>query len=226
MERKLLEGMFLYEIVLLLLGVLLFIVVLVILVIKTLTGQPITVVMPFFVLPVLMIGFPGIQNFKFMNGLAEVEMRAEEITKNPGNKELEKKQKLQIELLSSRPIRHPENQLIMAEAYESINALEKAKQYTQRVIDKQPDNTDAMRLESRITIKENINRLEQNPMDSQAKQIIKNEISRLEIKPETKQEDLITLARGNMAIGNTQRAQMYADSVKKINPRIQKPFDR
>jgi hypothetical protein len=223
MESTLFEGMFLYEITLLLLGVLLFLVMIVILVIKASTRQPIMVVIPFFIIPVLMVGFPGIQNFKFMNGLAEVEMRSDEIARGQENAELRSEQRRQLELLSLRPIRHPDNQFIMAEAFEAIGDLEEAKHYNELVIEQQPDNRDANRLQSRLFIQENIDRIRANPQDVQASRNIRNEISTLENKSELKTQDLIMLSRGNQAIGDTQRARMYEDSVRIINPGISIP---
>jgi predicted negative regulator of RcsB-dependent stress response len=82
---KIFEGLLSYEIVLLTLGVLLFVVLLGLLVYSVMKQTPTTSIATLFVLPILMVGFPSVQKFKFENLEVEV-ARAEQLASaNPAD---------------------------------------------------------------------------------------------------------------------------------------------
>lgn len=77
------EGLHNYEIVLLTLGVALFVVLLFLLIYCVIKKRPLKGLFLFFILPILMIGFPGIQKIKFESNGAELDKIATETKKNP-----------------------------------------------------------------------------------------------------------------------------------------------
>jgi len=80
---KLLEGLLLYEIVLLALGVILFLALVWVLVYSVLRKRGIASLLFFFLLPVVMIGFPAIQKIKFDSGGVEIEKDIKELVEQP-----------------------------------------------------------------------------------------------------------------------------------------------
>ncbi len=80
------DGLHLYEIVLLVLGVILFLVLLVALIIFLIQGRSIKSLLLFFVVSVLMIGFPSVTKFKFDKDGVEIDKlaaRAEAVLGTP-----------------------------------------------------------------------------------------------------------------------------------------------
>jgi hypothetical protein len=73
------DGFLLYELILLILGIVFFLVLLFIAVYLLLKGQPVKNILKLFVIPIIMIGWPGIQKVKFLNGLVEIEMLADRV---------------------------------------------------------------------------------------------------------------------------------------------------
>ena len=80
---KLLEGLLLYEVVLLVLGVILFLALVWVLVYSVMRKRSIASLLLFFLLPVVMIGFPAIQKIKFDEHGVEIEKQINEIVDQP-----------------------------------------------------------------------------------------------------------------------------------------------
>ena len=80
---KLFEGLLLYEVVLLLLGVVLFIALVGILIYSVMRRRSIAPLLFFFMIPVVMIGFPAIQKVKFDKDGVEIEKEIKTIANQP-----------------------------------------------------------------------------------------------------------------------------------------------
>src|ERR1700739_2443621 len=82
---NLFDGLYPYEIVLLLLGVILFFVLVVILNVLVRQGRSIAPLLLFFIVPVLMIGFPAISKVKFDRNGVEIDKAAAALARNPSD---------------------------------------------------------------------------------------------------------------------------------------------
>jgi tetratricopeptide (TPR) repeat protein len=220
MDGKIFDGMFLYEITLLFLGIVLFLVMIVILIGKVYTRQSLNVLIPFFVLPVVMIGFPGISQANFMNGMLTLQTKTNLALEQPDNQELLDEISQEVANLSSRPIRRPENLMILGEAYEAVGKNNEAERVSEAVLQKQPDNADAQNLQLRLSLRENIEQVRENPEDTQAVREMKRNISALEASPERDTRDMLLLTRVHNTLGDASKAEIYADSVRKMNSRV------
>lgn len=80
---KLFEGLLLYEVVLLLLGVVLFIALVGVLIYSVMRRRSIAPLLFFFMIPVVMIGFPAIQKVKFDKDGVEIEKEIKTIANQP-----------------------------------------------------------------------------------------------------------------------------------------------
>ena len=114
--KKLFDGLLGFEIILLVLGMLLFIVLLGILLIHVRRQTDTKSVLPFFVLAVAMIAFPGIQSIKFSNDGAEILKETEELKQDPTDPARKEELRQSVVELESRPIRSAETSLILARA--------------------------------------------------------------------------------------------------------------
>jgi hypothetical protein len=82
---NLFEGLYSYEIVLLVLGVMLFLTLLVALVRNVFKDKPYAALVPAFFIPIVMIGYPSVQSIKYQNGLIEIEKATEAVQNEPSN---------------------------------------------------------------------------------------------------------------------------------------------
>jgi hypothetical protein len=218
--EQLLDGLFLYEITLLILGSIFFLVLIVLLIVKVSTRQPIKVLIPFFFLPILMIGFPGIEQFNFMNGMAELKTKINQAIDEPDNQELREEIREAVDQFTRRPIRDPKNLMVLGEAYEALDESAEAKQRAREVRQQDPGNEAAIQLLNRIDLRENIRIVEENPRDEQARSELQRNISALEEEPHIDVRNYISIARGHAVLGDTMAAEAFADSVERIRPQV------
>lgn len=220
MTEQLLDGLFLYEITLLILGALLFLVLIVLLTVKVATRQPIKVLIPFFIIPILMIGFPGIEQFNFMNGMAELKTKINRAIEEPDNEELMAEIRESVERYSARPVRVPQNLVVFGEAYEVLDRSDEAKNIANSVLEKQPDFSPALQLRSRIEINETARKVQENPEDQQIQRELERKVSTFEPRSERDPRNFLSIARAYDVLGNTSKAEALADSVTIMRPQI------
>src|SRR5260370_33218080 len=77
------DGLYLYEIVLLVCGVMLFLVLLAAFLRKVFTNQDYKGLLAFFVLPIAMIGYPSISSFEVKSGAADSEIQTTALQNKP-----------------------------------------------------------------------------------------------------------------------------------------------
>lgn len=78
-------GLNLYESVLLVLGIVLFVALLVALLRNVFKNQPYAALLPAFLLPVAMIGYPSIQSIQYNNGLVEIQKATDQVAAHPND---------------------------------------------------------------------------------------------------------------------------------------------
>lgn len=114
--KKLFDGLLGFEIILLVLGILFFVTLLGILLIHVRRQTDTKSVLPFFVLAVAMIAFPGIQSIKFSNDGAEIQKETEELKQDPTDPARKEELRRSVAELEARPSRSAETSLILARA--------------------------------------------------------------------------------------------------------------
>jgi len=126
------DGMFLYEFVLLILGAIMFIVLLFLLIILVKRGNDIKILLAFFLMPLLMIGFPGIQKIQFDNGAIALEKKMSQIAGSVPTDEEKEELKETVKRLESRPISSPEINQQLSEAYKILGDTARSVYYDQK----------------------------------------------------------------------------------------------
>jgi tetratricopeptide (TPR) repeat protein len=143
---KLFEGLLFYEIVLLGLGVLLFLVLLFLLIYSIIKKKDIKVLTLFFVISIIMIGYPSIQKIKFDNGVVEIEKRTKELEQNPADATAQQELEKRLAEIEQRPISNPTTFVKLAEAKAAIGDTIKAFDYFDSALKVQPNLLQASRL--------------------------------------------------------------------------------
>jgi len=147
---SLFDGLHFYEIVLLVLGVLFFIVLLFVLVYSVIKKQAIKNLLPFFIIPIIMIGYPSIQEVKIANGMLNIEKLTAEVKGNPNNAEARAALAEKLSKMERRKIKNPDSLIEMAKAQAAINNKEKARNHINSVLKVRPDSREALKLQQII----------------------------------------------------------------------------
>ena len=140
------EGLYLYEIVLLFLGVILFLVLVFILVYYVLKRRAIKGLLLFFPIPIVMIGFPGIEKIRFDNGIIEIEKSAERLEQNPADTTARSALRAHVAELEQRPVTDPSTLVSVARAHAATGDTLKAMAYVDSALKANPNFQEALTL--------------------------------------------------------------------------------
>jgi hypothetical protein len=121
------DGLSFYEFTLLILGVILFIVLLIILLMYVKQQRSLKALIPFFVFPIIMVGFSGYQKITYDNGVLSVEKTQEAVAKNPNDTTARKELKIALSNLNDKNISNPQTHILISKGYavlgDTISAL-------------------------------------------------------------------------------------------------------
>lgn len=123
--EKLFDGLLGYEIVLLALGTLLFLVVLLLLICNVIRDRAYSGLLMFLLVPIAMIGYPGIQKLKFENGIVEIERYQKVEAKLPASPDARKQVEETLEFVNRRATT-PRTKIGVANTYRVLGDTDKA----------------------------------------------------------------------------------------------------
>jgi tetratricopeptide (TPR) repeat protein len=211
------QGLYSYEIVLMVLGVILFVALLVLLIIgrKGLLG--------YFLLPVIMIAYPSIQSFAYKDGTLTIEKATDALLQNPTNPDLRSNVAQQLAKIESRPVPNAAVAASIARAQFATGNETAAVANLQKALQADPKLPAALALQQKINAIHELDRLtaavKANPQDPAAKAELAKGLENATKQPVANPEALVKLAQAQAAIGNQQDALNYADKALKINPK-------
>jgi len=104
---SLLDGLYAYEVVLLVLGVLFFLLLVVLMVMLVKGGKGYAAMLPFFAIPITMIGYPGIKEIQFDNGVVSIENATQAVQANPSDPALLSDLRTKVASLGNRGAENP-----------------------------------------------------------------------------------------------------------------------
>jgi hypothetical protein len=82
---NLFAGLYNFEVLLLLLGVVLFVALLLALLRNVFKDKPYAALLPAFFIPIVMIGYPSIESIQYQNGVVEIQKAADQLQADPSN---------------------------------------------------------------------------------------------------------------------------------------------
>jgi len=155
----LLVGLKLHEIVLMFLGVILFVALTIILVVKALKDKAIKSLIAFFLFPIVMIGYPSIKSFSFMDLKVELEEASQQVSANPGDTVAVKRLYEVLDKVDFGRIKNDPQFLVdVAKAHSSLGNYDSALRYTDKALALAPDDSGAKDAEADIQEKIKIRR--------------------------------------------------------------------
>lgn len=217
------EGLYFYELILLMLGIILFITMLIILIVYAVKGRSFKGLLAFFILPIIMIGFPSYQKISFDNGVITAEKYAMQLNADPADSTLRNKLQETLNNIEDRPVTEPSTLLKISKAALSAGDTVKAVKLAEDVLKKKPNSQEAQQLikrynTPRIKVEKSINDLQENPDNLSIRNNLSKELTSLSDSSKKSALTYQTIASGHLVLGDTVKALHFVDSALKIKP--------
>ncbi len=221
---KFFDGLYPYEIVLLVLGVLLFLVLILAFVLLIMRGKPYGKILMSFAIPILMVGFPGVKSFEISESAIKIEKYTEALQENPTDKNLRESLEKEVAGVSARPFADPHASVTIARAQIALGDNTAAEAKIEKVLKEAPQLPAALELKKRIELDRNLaaltSQVEQNPIDAAAKAKLANTVSEVAHLKIANPETITNVARAQAALGDQAKAQANVDKALTINPNL------
>lgn len=218
------QGLYLFEILLLVFGSLLFCILLFALIYCLVQSKPIKRLLPFFIAAMVMIAFPGIKSFQYKDGMITVETNEDKLRQNPEDAQARADLRKGLEIVQGRPNSDPRSSLVIARANYALGNEQAALTSLRPALGSQAAGADALKLKQKIEDFQAINsltsRIEQNPGDTPAKEQLAVRVTQVAHEPTANPEAIATLARAHAALGQKEQATANAQRALKINPNL------
>lgn len=173
-----LDGMYLYEIVLLIGGAILFLAAVIVLLRQVFTNHSYKGLMPLFLIAVLMMGFPAVSAVKFGKDLLEIDKQTHQLQEHPDDQATRAALSSNIKALSGRPIKDPQTITTLAQAQFALGEDQQAKEKVEQALAANPSLTAAKDLKAKIEVVDKLNTLttavQKEPDNPQVKQDLQN----------------------------------------------------
>ena len=218
------SGLYLYQVVMLAAGVLLFTVTLILLVILTATGKEIGKLFLFFALSIVMIGFPAYSKIEISKDGVKLEKDTQQLLRNPTDKALRDRLSAEATKLSTRPYSDPKMLTTVARAQIALGDNGAAEQNVNKALQIAPRNAEAMDVKKRLELDRNLEqlttRLERSPNDHAAKAQLDQVVSEASKMQLASPVTITNLARAHAALGNQAQAAENVDKALRIDPNL------
>ena len=181
---KLTDGLYPFEVVLLVLGVVLFIAILIAFLRNVFRDKPYGGLLVFFLIPIAMIGYSSIQSIQIGEGTVTIATKTAELVKSPDDQQLRVSLRTDVAKLSSRPISNAQTVATLAEAQFALGNDTEAQTNLQKAIKANPKLPAATQLQKKIQLTQNLNalteRAKSQPADTATKAELQNTITALQ----------------------------------------------
>ncbi len=146
-----LQGLYLYEIILMIGGGILFLVLIFALIWNIIKGKSITSLLPFFMIPIIMIGWSTIKSISYDDGTIEIEKTADSLAQKPADTTLQVKLEKSVAAFdTTRALHDPTALNAISKAYYVLGKYNDATRYNQRVLAINPNMQSAITLKTGI----------------------------------------------------------------------------
>ena len=216
---NLLDGLFLYEIILMILGTILFLaIVTLILKQKEITKNHLLGLG----IAIVSIGFPGIKSFSITDGMLKIEKSIEELEADPANKDVQEALEKGVVAVEDRPIKNPERLVTLSEANLELGHKEKAVTQAKSALESQPNLPEAEEVIEVVNVEKQIKEVRSNPSNKKAKDKLMKEVKKLEKIKTHSGRRTAHIAEVYEVLGEHGKARAYIDSTKMYQPKNMK----
>jgi hypothetical protein len=213
---SLLQGLHLYEIVMMVLGVILFIRVLFLM-----KSNPKSAV-AYFLVSAIFIAWPSIQSIEFAGVIAKVNNQTDELLKNPTDTGTRQAMVENLKKIEGRSSSDPRIATIIARAQFATGNETAAEANLNLALKADPKLPEALALRQKIVSSQKLDQLTEqvksNPQNEVAKQELAQHLDQVAKEPIANPNVLAKVAQAQAAVGNQQAAAGTAEKVFKISP--------
>jgi cytochrome c biogenesis factor len=149
---QLFNGLYLYEIVLLCLGALLFVVLLVAMVAMLIKGRAIKILLRFFLISILMMGFPAVSLIKIKDLIVTLKRQTRQLEQNPIDQTARAAVAQTVETVTARTYSDPATLTTMAKAQIALGQEVRAQTTAKRAVEADPGNQEAAQVKAQIEL--------------------------------------------------------------------------
>jgi len=221
---KFFDGLFPYEIILLVLGGLLFLVIIVAFVVLVIRGKPYGKLLMFFAIPIIMIGFPGVKSFEISASVIKIEKATRALEEDPTDKDLRASLEKEVTNVSSRPIGNPRVSTTIARAQVALGNDVAAEARIGKALKVAPKLSTALELKKRLDLDRNLadltSKVEQNPGDTGAKTKLETTVKELDRFRIASPETVTNVARAHSVLGDQAKAKENLEKALTIKPNL------
>lgn len=220
--NSLTNGLYSGEVVLLFMGIVLFSVLIFAFIYQILNQRSVTALLGFFVLPIVMIGYPSIKSFEYKDGVLSVDKTTDQLLANPSDAQSRQALEQQVQQIASRPPDSATDSLTLAKAQYALGHEETAAQNLEKALQAKADLPEALLLKKKMEVAQNLQRLaaqlEHNPADQQSRMELQSNIGQATQLKWANPLAITALARAQSAVGDHAHALETINKAVAIDP--------
>lgn len=202
------DGLYLYEVMLLIGGAILFLVLVVAFLRQIFTNRKYAALLPFFLMPVAMMGFPAITKIQIDKGTVAIEKTTHDLQNNPQDKEARASLEVQIAKITERPVKDPQVLTTLARAQFALGHDSQAESSVSRALAAAPSLPAANELKTKIELTKNLTNLtaaaESQPSNTKVREELQNTYSKLSQAQVANPKALETMSKARMILQRPQ----------------------
>ena len=222
---SLLSGLYPYEVVLLVLGVVFFAVLLFVLIYQVTHGKSLASLSPLFVIPIVMIGYPSVQQIQYKGVVVTVASATKRYQADPTDVQAKQDLMQSAEKLATRAdggAASANGLAVLATAQYALDDEQGAKANLRKALEASPAQPVAIALQQRIQAVKTIGvltaRVQAEPTNAAAVEALKKTLGSATVTPVANPQALIEIAHAQAALGNKQEAERTLKTVQAIKP--------
>ncbi len=207
-----------YQIIMLLLGGLLFLTCLIGIIISMVRNQSMKKYIPFLCIAIVMIGFPAIKKVSIMNDLVTLEKYSKEYEANPSDPEALKKLTESFDNVNTNKITTSKQLTIYARGALLLGRNEISINYADKALDKDKSSVQARDIKLLAESNMMVRQLMLEPGNGNLRSELNRKLRVLEERPDKTSFESLKMAEGQLIAGNTVKAKEEANQVIARNP--------
>jgi len=221
---RLFDGLYLYEVVMLFLGVFLFVVLVLALVYQLTHKRNLAGLLAFFMVSIVMMGYPSIKSVQVQKDGVNIEKTARELQANPDKAEVRTQLEQQVERIGDRPISSPTMLTSLATAQFALGNEKAAAQNVQKALQSDPKTAGARELQNKIVAVQKLDSLaaevQKHPDNVAAKAQLQQTVSQASQQPTSNPVALTRIANAQVVLGQHEEATKNVQKALAINPNL------
>lgn len=218
------DGLYLFEWVLMVLGVILFVVLVFAFVYQLLHKQSVGVLLAFFMVPIAMIGYPSLQSIQINDQMVSIQKKTDAVLSNPADTAARNELQQQVDTLRSRPFSNAAALTSLSKADFALGNDQVAKSTLEKALQKDPQLPAAKQLRLKIDSLDRLAPLtaqvKSNPTDEKARAELSQTLKTVAQQPLANPGGLVKVAQAQAALGDKAQAEKNTAIVQRINPRL------